>query len=139
GNWAAKLFARFRVSQRRFVAVNSCTDHAPGNTCTRVRKTGKRRTESGCLGQTIPGRYPAVLEPAFRCARHAQTKLSLDVLCAKPGRILLYDKSAHMPIVILCPNNFNIRNRSIADPALAAVQNVMTTFALGAGFHSAGI
>src|SRR5947207_2823608 len=61
------------------------------------------------------------------------------VLGAKSGRVFLDHKSAHAAIVIFCPDNFDVRDRRITDPALAAIQNVMVTIAPGARFHAARI
>src|SRR5207248_5196550 len=48
-------------------------------------------------------------------------------------------KSAPAAIVIFGPDNFDVRDRRVADPAFAAVQNVMVTIASGARFHTAWI
>src|SRR5205823_1432384 len=79
------------------------------------------RAESGCFGQTVLGRYAAVLKPAFRCARHAQTEFSLDVVGTKPGHVLFHHESAYTPIVILRPNHFYVCDGRIADPTFAAI------------------
>src|SRR5919109_5667096 len=83
--------------------------------------------------------YPAVLEPTLGRARHSQTEFAFNVLTAKSGRIFLHHKSGHVSIVILSPNNFHICDRGIADPALAAVQNVVIAIPPRASLHSAGI
>ena len=44
-----------------------------------------------------------------------------SISCARnPGVSLLHDKAAHAPVVVLRPNHFHVRNRRVADPALAA-------------------
>ena len=47
--------------------------------------------------------------------------------------------AADMTVVILGPNNFHIRDRCVADPTFAAVQNVMIALACSASFHAAGV
>ena len=105
----------------------------------RLRKTRERRAQSDCLRQTIPDRNPAILEPAFRRARHPEAEFSLDILGAKSGRIFLDNEPSDFSIVLFRPNNFDVGDRHIADPAFAAIQNVMITVARRARFHAAGI
>src|SRR5205823_12782380 len=93
----------------------------------------------GCVWQSVLRRYSAVLEPALRRARHAQTEFPFDVPGTKARCIFLHHKSADAPVLILGPNNFHIRNRRVAYPTLAAVENVVVTVAFRARFHPAWI
>jgi hypothetical protein len=72
-------------------------------------------------------------------ARHAKAELSLNVLRAEPRRVFLHDESAYTPVVVLRPNYLYVRDGPVADPALAAVQDVMIAIAFGAGFHAARV
>src|SRR4029077_13272372 len=139
GNWATKLLTRFGVSQRGFVAIDRRPNYAPGHAHPRLRKTRERRFQSRSLGQTILRRYAAIFEPAFGRARHAQTEFSLNIVCAESGRVLLHHKSANTTIVVFRPHHLYIRDGGIADPTLAAVQNVMIDLASGARFHTAWV
>src|SRR5439155_23220469 len=89
--------------------------------------------------QSILRRDPAVFEPAFPGARHAQAKLSFNVLRAKSGRILFDDESANMAVIVFRPNYFHVGDRNVADPAFAAVQHIMIAVTFGARFHTARI
>src|SRR5437899_262740 len=139
GNRTTKLLARFGVSQRGLVAINSRPNYAPGHAHPCLRKTRERRFQSRSLGQTILRRYAAIFEPAFRRARHAQTELSLNIVRAKPTRVFLHYKSTNTTIVVFRPYHFYIRDGGIADPTLAAVQNVMIALAAGARLHTAWV
>src|SRR5205823_15086433 len=98
-----------------------------------------RRTQPRRFGQAILRRNAAVFEPALRRARHAQAKFSIDVLCTKPGSILFHNESAHVAVVVLRPNNLYVGDGSVANPALAAVQNIMIAVAFYSGFHAARV
>src|SRR5439155_19793953 len=102
-------------------------------------KTRQRRFQSGGLGQAILRRYAAVFEPALRCPRHAKAELPLDIVRAKPRRVFLHYKSANTTVVVFRPYHLYIRDGGIADPTLAAVQNVMIAFASGARLHTAWV
>src|SRR6266849_3738209 len=124
GNRATKLHSRFGVGERRFVTIDGRANHTPGNAHTRLRKTGQRRAQPRRLGQAVLRRYATVFEPAFRRAGHAKAELPVNILRAESGSILLHNESAHRPVVVLCPNDLHVGDGRVADPALAAVQDI---------------
>src|SRR5437588_606005 len=138
-NRAAELFARFGVGERRFVTIDGRANHTPRNAHARLRKTRQWRAQPRRFGQAIPRRYATVFEPALRRARHAKAEFPLNILRAKSGRVFLHDESADPSVIVFRPNNLHVSDRSVADPALTAVQDIMIAVARGASFHTAGV
>ena len=68
-----------------------------------------------------------------------KTEFSLNILRAKSRRVFLHYESANTTVVVFRPYHFYIRDGGIADPTLAAIQNVMIALAAGASFHTAWV
>src|SRR6266571_538360 len=62
----------------------------------------------------------------------------MDIACSETWSALFYQEAAN-PIISACPDNCNIRNTTVGDPHLRAIQYERTTITSCCGAHTTRI
>ena len=139
GERAAEGAARQRVVARRLPAELGRAERAPGDAVARIVEAGEGSPEAGDVRQQIGVGHEHVSHGDLARDRGAQRELALDLRRGEPLHAALEDEPADHPLVVLRPHHHDVGDRRIADPHLAAVEDVAAIHLAGAALHAARV
>src|SRR5439155_19638535 len=135
GDWPLELHPRLRVVERAAIAGDRRTEHAPDDPVAGFVQARQRRLETLRLGQLVAGRDPTVLEDQLGRDRGAHRELVMDRTRLEAARPLL-DQEAPDPLLGPRPDDRQIGDVPIGDPALGAIEDPIFAITTGPRRHS---
>src|SRR6185312_8810703 len=138
--WLSKRLAADRIVARRVPAGRRGAERTPGNAVARVVEAGERPAKALHPRQKILVRHEDVLHRDFAGRGSAQTELAFDLRRREALRLLALDEeAAHIAGFVLGPDQQEVRDGRMADPHLAAVEDIAAIDLFRAAFHAAGV
>ena len=131
----AKLDALLRIGKGDFIGGNGMAHRLPGHTGACGSKHERGILEAARERETIPYRHMHIVKRDIRLPDSPLGYLP----CHNPrieARCPLLDKeSAHVAFIVTGPDNGDVGEGSVADPALGSVNDVIVAYAMSAGLQ----
>src|SRR5205823_8716585 len=119
---SVELRAWLRILERAAIAGNGGPEHAPDDAVTGLIQTREGRLQPLRLGQFVAARNPAVVEDQLGRHGGPHGKLVMDLAGFESFGGLL-DEEAADPLLAAGPDDGQVGDIAVRDPALGAVEN----------------